>query len=429
MSGPIESTSKSAELYERAKNVLPQGVSYWIRFFEPYPFYVKSANGCKVTDVDGNEYIDLWMGHHALILGHNPLRVREAVKEQLPKGTNYGLAHEREIQLAEQVVKMVPSAEMVRFTNSGTEANMYATRLARAYTDKKKIVKFEGGWHGGYDSLHKGVKYPPTLESGGILPEVLENTIVLPFNDIDSTHKILKQYENQVAGVFIEPVLGSGTIPAEKGFLEKLRESCSDEGILLIFDEVITGFRLAPGGAQQFYGVKPDITTMGKNLGGGFPIGGIAASKEIMEHMDPSKYKGKGYSFHGGTFCANPVTMTAGLKVLEILEDGTIITELNKMGDYTREHLTELFMERGVDVQVTGISSIFQPHFTKNPIKSVRDITQKSKEKLIGLHRYLKTHGVFFLYGKRGVLSTAHTHDDLEELFDKTDSYLKSLKY
>lgn len=428
-------TAKSWELYQRAKEVLPQGVNYGIHYFDPYPFYVKYAYGCKLIDVDENKYDDYWMAHNVLILGHIPPEVVKAVKKQLDMGMLYGVSNELEIQLAEQVVKMVPSAKMVRFTNSGTEANMYATRLARTCTDRKKIAKFEGGWHGGYDSLHKSVKhlyqdsgsYP--LESGGILPEVLENTLVLPFNDIEGTRNILKQHKNQIAGIFIEPVLGAGgAIPAEKDFLQELREICSDEGILLIFDEVITGFRLAPGGAQQFYGVYPNITTMGKILGGGYAVGGFAASKEIMEHINSSKYDGKKYSFHGGTHTANPITTTAGLETLKILEDGKVINELNKMGECTREKLREIFERRKVDVQVTGISSLFQTHFTKYPVKNARDVAEKTdKKRLISLHDYLRSRGIFFFPGRRGVLSTAHGDEELERLFEETDSYLKSL--
>ncbi len=423
-------TTKSKALYERAKKVLPQGVSYGIRYFEDYPFYVGCTNGCKIIDVDGNVYTDYWMGHNALILGHTPPEVLRAVKEQLHKGMHYGVSHELEIQLAEQVVKMVPSVGMVRFTNSGTEANMYAARLTRTYTGRKIIAKFEGGWHGGYDSLHKGVKYPPRLESGGILPEVLENTIVLPFNDIQGTRNILKQHKNKVAGIFIEPVLGSsGAIPAEKDFLKELREICSDEEILLIFDEVITGFRVAPGGAQQFYDINPDITTMGKILGGGFPVGGIGAPSEIIGHIDSSKYQGEKYSYHGGTFSANPITMTAGLTTLKILENGLLINKLNEMGEYTRKNLREIFEKRKIDVQITGISSLFQTHFTKYPIKNPRDVAQTDKKTLNKLHKYLRTRGIFFLPGRRGVLSRAHENRELETLFEETDTYLKSIRY
>ncbi|MBS7646519.1 aminotransferase class III-fold pyridoxal phosphate-dependent enzyme [Candidatus Bathyarchaeota archaeon] len=261
-------TPKSRILYERARKVLPAGVSYAIRHFDPYPFYVARAKGGKLYDVDGNEYVDFWLGHTTHILGHSPPAVIKAVREQLEKGIHYGTAHELEIALAEQVTKMMPSAEMVRFTNSGTEANMYAVRLARAYTGRVKIAKFEGGWHGGYDALHKAVKPPYDLpESAGLTLGALDDTLVLPFNDIEGVKERLKGVEDKVAAVIIEPVLGAGgAIPVEKEFLRELREFCDQHGILLIVDEVITGFRLAPGGVQQYFGVRPDLTVLGKNF-------------------------------------------------------------------------------------------------------------------------------------------------------------------
>ena len=273
---------KSRRLYERACRVLPAGVSYIIRYFEPYPFYTMKAKGSKLFDVDGNEYIDFWMGHCSLILGHSPSNAMKKVKQQIENGTQYGTSHELEIALAEQVVKMIPSAETVRFTNSGTEAIMYGIRLARTYTGREKIAKFEGGWHGGYDALHVAVKPPLDVpESGGLTSGVLKDTVVLPFNDIEEVKRRVK--DEELAAIIVEPVLGAGGgIPAEREFLRELRELCSEKGTLLIFDEVITGFRLSPGGAQQYYGVLPDITVLGKILGGGFPVGAIAGGREIM---------------------------------------------------------------------------------------------------------------------------------------------------
>jgi glutamate-1-semialdehyde 2,1-aminomutase len=418
-------TRKSKELYERAKNVLPAGVSYAIRHFEPYPFYTAKAKGSKLYDVDGNEYVDFWLGHTALILGHSPPAVVEAVKKQLENGTHYGTSHELEIQLAEQVVKIVPSAEMIRFTNSGTEANMYATRLARAYTGRTKIAKFEGGWHGGYDALHTGVKYPFDIpESAGLTAGALQDTIVLPFNDLEGVKERLKNKE--VASIVIEPVLGAGGgIPAEKEFLKELREFCDEKGILLIFDEVITGFRLAPGGGQQYYGVTPDITVFGKILGGGFPIGAFCGRREIMERIDTLLYERPHYSFHGGTFAANPISMTAGLATLKILEDGQLIDKLNNVGGKIREKLREIFEANGVDVQVTGAGSLFGILFTKEEVKDARAASKADKKKQINYHLNLITNGVFFLPKHIGALSTAHSEDDIDKLFSKTEGYAK----
>jgi len=425
----VSKTPTSKVLYERAKEVLPAGVSYAIRHFEPYPFYTARAKGCKLYDVDGNEYIDFWLGHTALILGHSPPAVVRAVKKQLEKGTHYGTAHELEIALAEQISKMIPTAEMVRFTNSGTEANMYAVRLARAYTGRRKIAKFEGGWHGGYDALHKAVKPPYNLpESAGLTSGALEDTIVLPFNDVKSVRERLKGNENEVAAIIIEPVLGSGgAIPAEREFLKELREWCDKNRTLLIVDEVITGFRLAPGGVQQYFGVRPDITVLGKILGGGFPVGALCGPAEIMERLDHTKYPRPYCSFHGGTFTANPITMTAGLTTLKALEDGHLINELNRLGDKVRSQIREIFEAKGVDVQVTGAGSLFSVYFTREEVKDANTAFRADKRKLIEYHWRLLLNGIFFLPAHYGALCTAHGKADIEKLFMETEKFAKSL--
>ncbi|MEM3695013.1 MAG: aspartate aminotransferase family protein [Candidatus Bathyarchaeia archaeon] len=423
----VSKTAKSRALYERAKKVLPAGVSYGIRFFEPYPFYSAKAKGSKLYDVDGNEYIDFWLGHTALILGHSPKPVVEAVKKQIENGTHYGTCHELEIALAEQIVKMVPNVDMVRFANSGTEANMYAVRLARTYTKRRKIAKFEGGWHGGYDALHIGVKYPFDMpESAGLTLGATQDTMLLPFNDSEGVRKKLRD-EKDVAAIIIEPVLGAGGgIPAKKEFLKELREICDEKDILLIFDEVITGFRLAPGGAQQFFGVKSDITVFGKILGGGFPVGAFCGRREIMEKLDTTIYERPNYAFHGGTFTANPITMTAGLATLKILEDGKLIRELNALGDKIREELKEIFEKNEVDAQVTGTSSIFNVHFTSENVKDAKAAFMADRKKLLEYNLELIANGVFFLPTHNGTLSTAHTKSDIEKLFEETENYAKN---
>ncbi|MDI6805631.1 MAG: aspartate aminotransferase family protein [Candidatus Bathyarchaeia archaeon] len=423
----ISKTQKSKALYERAKRVLPAGVSYAIRYFEPYPFYVAKAKGSKLYDVDGNSYIDFWLGHTALILGHSPPAVMKAVKRQIENGTHYGVAHELEIALAEQVTKMISNAKMVRFTNSGTEANMYAIRLARAYTGKNKIAKFEGGWHGGYDALHVAVKPPFDVpESAGLTSGALQDTIVLPYNNIEGVKMKLKNEE--VAAILIEPVLGvGGGVFAEKEFLKGLRELCDEKGTLLIVDEVITGFRLAPGGVEQYFGVRPDITVLGKILGGGFPIGAFCGPTEIMEKVDNLRYQRPQYSFHGGTFAANPITMTAGLATLKLLEDGKLINKLNRLGDKIREQLRKIFEANGINVQVTGTGSIFNVHFTKEELKDANAVFRADRKKLAEYHSKLITNGVFFLPTHNGTLSTAHIKADIEKLFSETEKYAKSL--
>jgi glutamate-1-semialdehyde 2,1-aminomutase len=419
----LSKTPKSRRLYERARRVLPAGVSYFLRYVEPYPFYTARAKGSKLYDVDGNEYIDFWIGHYSLILGHSPPQVVFEVKRQIDKGSHYGTAHVLEIALAEQVTKMVPTAQMVRFTNSGTEAAMYATRLARAVTGRNLVCKFAGGWHGGYDALHVGVKQPFDLqESGGLTKGALQDTSVLPYNEIEPVRQRLKK--DKAAAIFVEPVMVSGgCIPAQIEFLKALRELCTDNGTLLIFDEIITGFRLAPGGGQQHFGVKPDITLLGKILGGGFPIGAIAASTEIMQHMNPLQYPRPKYAFHGGTFTGNPVTMTAGLTTLKALEDGRLINRLNKRGDYVRQELRDIFEKKKMEVQVSGVSSLWHTHFTKDGPLNAAATTAADKKKLVKYHMHLIENGVFLLPGKAGALSSAHTEADLEKLLLQTESF------
>ena len=418
---------KSKRLYARAKKVLPAGVSYFIRYFEPYPFYVSHAKGSKIYDVDGNTYIDFWMGHYTHILGHNSAPIRRAVEKQLEKGIHLGVCHELEVALAEQVVRMVPCAEMVRFTSSGTEASMYATRLARAYTGKDKIVKFEGGWHGGYDALQVAVKPPMGIpETSGLPAGVVNDTVVAPFNDIEVTRRKVKDQE--VAAFIIEPLLGSGGgIPAEKEFLHALRELSHEKEALLVFDEVITGFRLSPGGAQKLYGVTPDLTILGKILGGGFPVGAIVGKREIMERLDATIYKRPQLCFHGGTFSANPITMTAGLTMLRLLENGTIIHQLNRRGTKLRQQLREIFERNQIDVQVMGEGSLFLVHFTREGIKDIYGVSRADKQRLDNYCTTLMMNGVFFLPRKLGALSKAHTEADLEKLLTKTEYFAKNV--
>ncbi len=422
-SGYAARTSKSRMLYERAKRVLPAGVSYGIRFFEPYPFYTTRAQGSKLYDVDGNEYVDFWLGHTAHILGHGHPKVLDAVKNQIERGTHFGTAHEGEVLLAEQVAKMVRSAEMTRFANSGTEGNMYAARLARAYTKKRKIGKFEGGWHGGYDALHVGVKYPFNVpESAGLTEGALEDTVLLPYNDLDQVKDRLK---DDFAAIIVEPVLGAGGgVPADKQFLQGLREFCTDKDGLLIFDEVITGFRLAPGGAQQYFCVEPDLTVFGKILGGGSPVGAFSGRTDLMQTVNSLTHKRPECSFHGGTFVANPVTMTAGLATLKLLEDGKIIQELNHSGDRIRQKLGELFAARGVPVRVMGAGSLFNVHFTDKPVRNASDVYTSDRSKLVEYNTSLIQEGVFFLPTHNGALSSAHSKEDISKLYSATEAYL-----
>ncbi|MGB9134994.1 MAG: aspartate aminotransferase family protein [Candidatus Bathyarchaeia archaeon] len=421
----LSRTVKSKLLYERAKKVLPAGVSYFIRYFEPYPFYVDWAKGSRIRDVDGNVYVDFWMGHYTHILGHSPPSIVEAVKRQVEQGTHYGVCHELEVSFAEQVVKMVPCAELVRFCNSGTEAAMYATRLVRAFTGRSGVVKFGGGWHGGYDALHCAVKPPfDAPESSGITAGALKDTVVAPFNDLEGTEQKIKGLD--VAAVIVEPVLGSaGCIPAKKDFLKGLRELCNEKSALLIFDEVITGFRLAPGGAQQYYGVVPDVSLLGKILGGGFPVGAVVGRRDVMERIDALLYEKPQLSFHGGTFTANPVTLSAGMEMLRALEDGRVIRGLNVEGERVQKRLEDVFERGKIHARVNRAGSLFHVHFAKEDVTSPEAASRADRRRLAEYHLALAENGVFFLSGKTGAISNAHSREDLEKLVSETENYVK----
>ena len=427
----LNRTKKSRELFDRASSVLPGGVSYAIRDLTPYPFYVDHASGSRLYDIDGNVYTDYWVGHGALILGHAPKRVVDAVKNQMEQGTHFGYSHPLEVELAELVVELMPSAEMVRFTNSGTEANMYATRLARAYTGRMKIAKFEGGWHGGYDVLHKAVHAPfMAPESAGLDPKALEDTLVLTFNDLDAAEKIAKS--SDLAAIILEPVLGAGgIITPEPGFLEGLREICDGNETLLIFDEVITGFRLALGGAQELFGVTPDITVLGKILGGGFPIGGLCGRSDIFEHIDQRKYPDSAArSFQGGTFVGNPMSMVAGIETLNELKEGNVYGHVNRLGEKIRAGLGDIFERSDVDATITGVGSVFAIHFQKEKPRNAWDIAKNNVKLANALHMCMLSKNIAYVSPSlpHMFLSSAHIDKDIEEFLAAVEDFARAVR-
>lgn len=422
------STPKSKELFEEARKYIPGGVTYSIRYFEPYPLYVAKADGQAIWDVDGNRYVDFWLGHGALFMGHRYPPVVEAAHRQLEEGAHVGLPHIWEIRLAKQICSMVPSVEKVRFTNSGTEANMYVVRLARAYTKKKTIVRFEGNWHGGYDALHLAVSPPYERLPAGLTEEAVKNTVVLPYNDLDAAEKGLKKLE--LAAVIVEPVAGAGGfIPADEDFLKRLRELCDELDALLIFDEVITGFRLAPGGAQQLYGVKPDLTTFGKIVGGGeFAAGAFGGRADVMELLDQIAYPSPHErSFQGGTFSANPLMTRAGYTLLsELAEKQEIYAHVNTLGLKARKSLQEIFDKYGVRAHVTGIGSLFAVHFTAQYPRDVK--TAQTTKNLQRAQRYfchLIENRIFCLtpQTQHFFLSAAHLKEDIDQLIQATEEF------
>jgi glutamate-1-semialdehyde 2,1-aminomutase len=424
-------TGKSKELFTRAKKVLPAGVSYGIRALPPYPFYLDHAKGVKLYDADGNVYTDYWVGHGALILGHAHDNIIKAVEKQLPNGTHFGFSHEKEIELAERIVKYVPSAELVRYTSSGTEANMYGTRLARAYTGRNKMLKIEGGWHGGYDSLHAYVSRPyGRIESAGLNPKVTEDTMAVPYNDLEAAIKIAKN-EN-LACIVMEPVMGAaGFLTPELGYLEGMRELCTETGTLLIFDEVITGFRLGLGGAQGYYGVTPDLTIMGKVIGGGFPVGAFCGPEEIMERIDHNKYPDpEKRSAHGGTFTGNPITMVAGCATVDTLKDGVVHKHIDALGEKMRKGLNEIFDESKHPASVTGVGSTFGIHFQEEKPKNAGDTAKNDLEMTKAYFQYMLENSIIYLSPtvSHSWISSPHTAEDVEEYLRVTEEFMKSYK-
>ena len=430
----VELTRRSGKLYRKGIEVFPQGVSYSIRYFDPYPIYVHKAHGCKLWDVDGNEYTDYWLGHGALILGHTSRPIINAVKEQLERGTHFGFCHELEIEFAKTIMKHLPSVEMIRFTNSGTEANMYATRLARAYTRRKFIVKVLGGWHGSYDALH--VKVTPPFDkpdTAGLLEETTKYTLTINFNSVSDVEKVFQVYGSDVACVIVEPVLGAGgAIPARREFLKVLREYCDKYGALLIFDEVITGFRVSLGGAQRLYNVYPDLTVLGKVIGGGFPIGAFGGKREVMELIDERKCQDKSLRvFHGGTFTANPISLTAGLKVINILEEENPYMKFEEMTSKVIEEGNSLASRYNINMFFTGISSIIGIHFTSKKPESAIEAYESRWSFLIYklFHKYCITSKIIYMTEKMPhlLLSTQHTWKDVEYLLNIIEDFIRRL--
>src|SRR5438067_2714806 len=355
---------KSAELYERSKKAIAGGITHDSRNFSPFPIYVERAQGSRKWDVDGNELLDHWMGHGALILGHNHPRVSDAVSEQVHKGTHYGACHELEVAWAEQITRLIPSAESVRFTMSGTESTMLAMRDARAFTGREKVIRFAGHFHGWHDYAMAGYQPPfDTPTSTGVPRAVAETMLVAYPNNIDSVRGLLEAHPGQVAAVILEPGGGSNAIiPTNVEFLRQLRTLCTERDVVLIFDEVITGFRYSPGGAQQRYGITPDLTTLAKIVAGGLPGGAVVGRRDIL---DVQTFKGELHKdrfervLHQGTFNANPLSAAAGLNALQIVAEGWPTEQANQAGEQLRNGLRDVFERSHVAGGVLGEASVF----------------------------------------------------------------------
>jgi glutamate-1-semialdehyde 2,1-aminomutase len=418
---------KSKELFEEAKQYLPGGVDSPVRAFKPYPFFVKRAEGSKLYDVDGNSYIDYCLGYGPLVLGHSNRQILEAVNKQLPYGTLYGTPSEKELILAKEVVKRVPCADMVRFTNTGTESTMSAIRLARAVTGVNKIIKFDGSYHGAHDAVlvKSGSGAVGKPDSPGVPEGATENTLVIPFNDPDAVRKVIKDNKGEIACIIMEPVMGNiGCIPPQEGFLEFLREITEENGILLIFDEVITGFRLAKGGAQEYFGVTPDLTTFGKIIGGGFPIAAFTGKKEYMERIAPS-----GDVYQAGTYSGNPVSVTAGIATLEQLNDN-FYKQMAVRAEYMREEIINIIGKLDIDFTMNGIGTMSQLYFTKEPVIDATSAKTADTELFTKYYNSLLNEGVFMAPSQFECcfLSNRHSKLDIDNTMTAVENALKAAK-
>lgn len=436
MSSTIEiykkKTKKSRILFERSKKVHVNGVSHNIRFFEPYPFVTKSARGKYLKDVDGNQYTDYWMGHWSLILGHSPNHISNMVKKQLSGGWMHGTVNEMTISMSEIIQKAVPVAEKIRYVSTGTEATMYSVRLARALTGKKIIAKVEGGWHGYTTDLLKSVNWPfDQSESLGLADD--ECIVSIPFNDLERSIQILESVKENLAGVIIEPVLGGGgCIPATRDYLRGIQEFIHKNNSLFILDEIVTGFRFSFGCMYNSMHLDPDIVTLGKITGGGFPIGVICGKEEIMRIADTNTYTKSDRSYiGGGTFAANPVTMVGGKATLQFLKNnsGKIYRKIGMLGEYARKEIANVFDGK---VAVTGMGSLFMPHFLSNGISEIQSATDAARCDIGLLRKYhfemIAKHDIFFLPGKLGSISTIHSKDDINALVEASSRFAGSLK-
>src|SRR5438445_9020418 len=423
--------SRSQQLYRRAREVIPGGVNSPVRSYSPYPLFVASAKGSKFKTVDGQEYLDYCMAYGALIDGHVNAEVVDAVEEALERGSIYGQPTEIEVELAELIASIMPSIQMVRLVNSGTEATMHAIRLARAFSGKKKVLKFEGGFHGSHDSMlvkaGSGATILGSPSSEGVPSEVAKNTLVSRFNDEKIAGKIIRDHSSELAAVIVEPVLGNmGPVLPKPGFLETLRKITIENEVLLIFDEVITGFRLSIGGAQEYYKIRPDLTILGKVLGGGLPLSAFGGRRDVMEKLAPL-----GPVYQAGTYSGNPVSVSASLAILQSLKKraGQLYSRLEKMGDVMRRGIGDHLESARITAQVNGVGSMFQLFFTDRPVTDYHSAKSADIRTYEEYFHSLLASRVFVPPSQFETcfLSTAHSEEELDATLDAIGTAMKTL--
>jgi glutamate-1-semialdehyde 2,1-aminomutase len=423
--------SRSKKLFGAAKKVIPSGVNSPVRYFEPYPFFVKKAQGSSIWDEDGNRYVDFCNGYGALLLGHRNKEVISAVKKQLDIGTMYGAPTELEINLAKMIREIFPSMQKLRVVNSGSEATMTAIRLARGITKKKKIIKFEGCYHGAHESMlvkagsgsaHSGISI-----SDGVLTDFSKNTIVVQYNNLEQLESVVSK-NRDIAGVIVEPVLANmGLILPQKNYLKEMRKITRENDIPLIFDEIVTGFRVSLGGAQEYFGVRPDITTLGKALGNGFVISAVGGNKEIMDQLAPA-----GKVYEASTFAGNPVSVAAAISSIKTMTNlkSKIYPRLAKYSSMLARAIDDAASELKIPHQINSIASMFQVFFTGSPVVDYASSKKSNAKKFHKLFHCLLKRGVFVAPSQfeTGFFSYAHTGYDLGKAVDAYQYGLKMVK-
>ena len=424
---------KSIRLFERAIEIIPGGVNSPVRAFKSVggnPRFIEKGFGSKIYDVDGNEYIDFigsWGPH---IFGHRPDFIIKSIEDALVNGTSFGAPTEAEVKIAELIIELVPSIEMVRLVNSGTEATMSAIRLARGFTKKDKIIKFEGCYHGHSDAFlikaGSGALTFGVPTSPGVTKGTANDTLTARFNDINSVQELIDKNKGEIAAIIIEPVAGNmGVIAGEMDFLKSLREICSKEEIVLIFDEVMTGFRLAKGGAQEIYGIKPDLTTLGKIIGGGMPVGAFGGKKEIMSLLAPS-----GPVYQAGTLSGNPIAVSAGLASLEYIKNNPgIYEELEIKSNNFESNIKDIMRRIGVNLALNRVGSMMTIFFYKNEVRSYDDAVKSDTQKFSKFFNYLLNNGIYLPPSQFEAIfiSTSHSEDELNYTAEKIEEAIRTI--
>jgi len=418
---PKLDTTKSEDLFKRAERLMPGGVNSPVRAFRAVgraPVFIREAAGARVTDVDGNSYIDYVGSWGPMILGHSHPAVIEAIREAASRGTSYGAPTELEIELASEITAAFPSIERVRLTSSGTEATMSAIRLARGFTGRDRIVKCEGCYHGHSDSLlvkaGSGLATFGTPDSAGVPPDFARNTVVVPFNDEQALNEAFDQQGSEIACVIIEPVAGNmGCVPPRAGYLDAVRETTSRHGALLIFDEVITGFRVAYAGAQELYGVKPDLTCLGKIIGGGLPVGAFGGRAEVMERLAPL-----GPVYQAGTLSGNPLAVTAGLVMLRLLKESNPYEQLERLSANLEQGLRDAAREASVPATVNRVGSMLTGFFTDGPVTDWPSAKLSDTDRYARFFRAMLEEGVYLAPSQFECAFVNAAHSD--ELIERT---------